>query len=456
MRTDEGTTRREILRASIGGGIGLALGASASGCIVPSRPPPVIEHPHYPLGPLVRRRVSGARLLAGAAAIDISPPKGSRPWVAGFGFQRTMSGVRDPLSARCLYFDDGTHRVALVVADLIGLLRPSVQRVRRLVGSGVRVVVASTHNHQGPDTMGYWGKSILYALPVKSGVDPEYQRVLERRLAASVLLAARAAVPARVSLARGTIPKNLVRNLRNPGVYDERIEVMDLTAEEGGSTIATFVNFACHPETLGDRNHAMTADFPGVLRKRIESERGGTAVFANGSLGGMITPELEDNLDTKERASVMEHLGDSIASAALDSLRRAERVEISSVRYRARTVELPSGNELFRYIERVGLVERRERGVAGGLITEVGRIDFGPACWALVPGEPTPMVGSRIKKRMEEKGVAHPALIALANDELGYILDPAQYDDPRFSYEVSVSVGRETAPRIEHMLDTMA
>ena len=42
--------------------------------------------------------------------------------------------------------------------------------------------------------------------------------------------------------------------------------------------------------------------------------------------------------------------------------------------------------------------------------------------------------------------------VALASDELGYILDPSQYDDPEFGYERSVSIGRDTAPALEAAL----
>jgi hypothetical protein len=438
-------TRRALLR----GGLSVVIGSAA--CVVQGRPPPEIAHPRYPLGLIARRRVAPRQIVAGATSIDITPPAGSRVFLAGFGFQRAMSSVRDPISARCIYLDDGLHRVALVVADAIGLLLPTVERVRRLVGNGIEVAVASTHDHDGPDTMGYWGKSILHAVPTASGIDLQYQRALERRLAGSVALAAQSAVPARIAFCTATIPEGVVRNLR-PGVLDDRVEIVEISSEEGGRAIATLVNFACHPETLGDRNRRLSADFPGALRRRLELQRGGTAIFANGSLGGMITPVLDDGLDVEGRERVMERLGERIAERALLAMKGTEKVEVRSIRYRRRRIELPSNNALFAYIERVGLVEPRARGKGGGLLTEVGRIDLGPASWALIPGEPTPLVGGRIKARLESSGAVHPAIIALANDELGYILDPAQYDDPEFSYEVSVSVGREAAPTIERAL----
>jgi hypothetical protein len=436
------TTRRALLGA-LGSGAAIAV----AGCLVPSKEAPSISHPRYPLGAIPWRRRTG-ELYVGASTIDISPPAGSRFFLAGYGFQRLCREIRDPIFARTLYFDDGVHRVALVVADVVGLLLPTIERVRKLVGNDVEVAVASTHNHQSPDTMGYWGKAILYAVPHQSGVDPRYQRVFERRLAAGVALAAERARPAKLTFARAEIPAGVVRNLRTPGVYDPAVEVIEAVAGDG-APIATFVNFGCHPETLGDRSHRMTADFPGRLRARLDRERNTTTVFANGILGGMITPELDDHAGERERERIMERIGDTIADTALAALKDAAPIRVDRVRYKHAAVELRGDNSLYAYVERVGLVEKRARGPNGGVLSEVGRIDLGPASWALVPGEPTPKVGLRIKAALDNE---HTAVIALANDELGYLLDPEEYDDPKFDYEKTVSVGREIAPAIERAL----
>jgi hypothetical protein len=423
---------------------------TASGCILPDRKPPRVTHFAYPIGPIPQRRLGGG-LHVGASSIDLTPPRGSHVWLAGYGFQRKMERVKDPIGARCLYFDDGVRRVALVIADVVGLLLPTVERVRQLVGNGIHVAVASTHNHQSPDTMGYWGEAILYAFPIESGIDPEYQRVLERRLAASVKLAAERAEPATLYFGRAEIPDGMVKNLRTPGVYDRAIEVMEARAPDG-RTIANFVNFGCHPETLGDRAKLLSADFPGPLRRRLEEVRGGTAVFANGVLGGMITADLDPSAAIGERIAFVEEMGRTFSDAALRALDAAKPAEVRRIGFKRATVELATNNELFQLLERIGLIEPHRRGSKHGFLTEVARIDLGPARWALVPGEPTPKVGLRIKEAL---GVEHPVVIGLGNDELGYLLDPAEFDDPEFAYEVSVSVGRDAATTIEAALASL-
>ena len=49
--------------------------------------------------------------------------------------------------------------LVLVALDLIGFFRPDVYEVIRVKVNrpDVQIVIASTHTHHGPDTMGLWG-----------------------------------------------------------------------------------------------------------------------------------------------------------------------------------------------------------------------------------------------------------------------------------------------------------
>ena len=63
-----------------------------------------------------------------------------------------------------------------------------------------------------------------------------------------------------------------------------------------GKTIATLVNYAIHPEVLGNSVGIISPDLVGPLCERIESQAGGMALFMNGAQGGMITADNR-NLD---------------------------------------------------------------------------------------------------------------------------------------------------------------
>ena len=57
----------------------------------------------------------------------------------------------------------------MVSLDLVGLASPRIYAARdALVADGFagdHLLVASTHNHQGPDTMGLWGDPYDFSAP---------------------------------------------------------------------------------------------------------------------------------------------------------------------------------------------------------------------------------------------------------------------------------------------------
>lgn len=106
------------------------------------------------------------------AKTAISPPLGTdRPpvWIAGYNNGRQATAIHDDIWARCMLVRviDGnkTKSIALVSLDLIGYFYPETLKIRRLFKQKYPnlpidyILVASTHTHEGPDTLGLWGKT---------------------------------------------------------------------------------------------------------------------------------------------------------------------------------------------------------------------------------------------------------------------------------------------------------
>src|SRR5262249_37942923 len=73
---------------------------------------------------------------------------------------------------------------------------------------------------------------------------------------------------------------------KNPdGFCDREVIVLKLNAVDGRSTIATVVNYACHPTTMGPTNRLITPDYPGRMRQVVEAAVGGNCVFLLGAAG---------------------------------------------------------------------------------------------------------------------------------------------------------------------------
>src|SRR5829696_5374844 len=119
--------------------------------------------------------LSAGDLAVGFAEVDVTPKLDpAKPvYIAGFGHNRKATKVHDPILARAVVLSDGKSKVALVAVDVVGLFNAVAESVRKQAAGFAYVCVSSTHNHEGPDTLGLWGKS-----PFESGVDKAYVKDL--------------------------------------------------------------------------------------------------------------------------------------------------------------------------------------------------------------------------------------------------------------------------------------
>jgi neutral ceramidase len=244
-------------------------------------------------------------LTAGAAAADITPPRGCP--MAGYYSARGAEGTHDPLQAKAIVFEHDGTRVALVGLDLIGTPRDLVEATRAAIetGTGIpggNVMISATHSHTGPvlSARGRFSEGV----PGGQELLTSYLKELPARIAAAVKAADAARKPARVSTATGR-EDGLAFNRRffmldgtvgwNPGKRNPRIvrpagptdpSVPVVYVESlAGRPIATYVNFAMHLDTVGGVYYS--ADYPHTLARSLTAVRGDDMVtlFTAGTCG---------------------------------------------------------------------------------------------------------------------------------------------------------------------------
>jgi hypothetical protein len=331
------------------------------------------------------------------------------------------------------------------------MVRADVQRLRSLITAQHprRIQVASTHNHEGPDSIGYWGPGLL--IPVARGVDEEWLDKSLQAIALGVNEAIRTAQPVRLGVGEIEVEPGWADNIWFPpgqGPIDRRMGVIRLDRRDG-TPQATIVNWACHAETLLSINEQVSADYPGRLCKHLEQRGGGVAMFFNGALGGMISPRIcrfdergkWSNLAA--RIKWMDQMGDRLAELAMTAAQQAPRESTARIAVRSSDVTVPIRNALF-----VAMARRRilpvgdTRPEAAVFRSEVGLVKIGGAWLAMVPGEPFPRLGQLLKEAMPF--ARPPMVVGLANDELAYMMMPEQWDDDHYDYERSMSTGPQT------------
>jgi hypothetical protein len=246
--------------------------------------------------------------FGGAGTVNHTDPI----FLAGFGDNRRATGYHDRLWARGVVIESKGGRIAIVALDLVGYFKNEIDTARALIAPGSQIdfaLVASTHQHEGPDTLGIWGPD-----STTSGIDFGYLDFVNEAIADCIDEARPSLQPARVyfttansaGLSLGTDPEDdgfgvsdgkvlagdaALAPTTDGRIVDPNIALMQLAKRDPPyGVLATLVNFGSHPESLGSNNTLVTADFPHYVRERIETKYGGLAVWLAGDLGVLQGP----------------------------------------------------------------------------------------------------------------------------------------------------------------------
>jgi hypothetical protein len=404
-------------------------------------------------------------LQAGFAETDITPPlDAAKPvYLAGYGMNRKATGVHDPIMARCVVLESGGEKIALACVDLIGLQHPEVKEIRSKLPEFRYVMVASTHNHEGPDVIGIWGRG-----PFHRGVDDAYVSLVVERVVAAIKEAAGKLVP--VTAAFGTAEdESLVNDSRLPIVKDGVLRVVRLN--QAGTTMPAMliVDWSSHPEALGSRNKLLTADFPHATVAAVKKRYNCPVLYLSGAVGGLLAPPRGNVKDAAgkvlesgdyEYARVYGEMVADLAAKAIDS---AEPLSLTPFVVSAKPIAVPVENSLYRVARAIGVLKRPatvwtgdfqqfgdpmtldKKGLPSAVESEVAYLRLGELHVACIPGEIYPeLVYGKFQEPAEaaadfpdaplEPSVAGlmPGkkwmLIGLANDEVGYIIPKRQWD----------------------------
>lgn len=235
-------------------------------------------------------------LKAGTGRADISPAPGTPQ--GGWGAQTHQRGLGNDLAfyATALVLQDGAQTVAIVDVDSIGFDPEWTQRILAAIAALTGLPIENirfscTHTHSGPNT---------FRIPViTEGRDMilEYLHGLPARIAGAVWQAQQALQPVRIGAAVGSCDINMNRRQvvadgsvvvgRNPGgPVDRTVRVVRIdTLDE--QPLATLVHYACHPTTIGWDAKVATPDYPGMAKRVVEEQVGGTCLFLQGATGNL-------------------------------------------------------------------------------------------------------------------------------------------------------------------------
>jgi hypothetical protein len=386
-----------------------------------------------------------AEIQVGVASRVITPDP-LLPVSGGVGKPQPVKEKRGDLTARALVFHKGGVSVAVVALDLLGF--PSVlgDRVRAKVPRipPHNILIGSTHTHSAPD---------CYAFPDGSGGhtgDLKYMDWVCNRTAEAINEALDHLEPVSIRVATGEAHGKIAYNYYAPDLYDRRMSVIQAISPKG-KTIATVVNYAIHPEVLGNEVGILSPDLIGPLRDKIESQAGGMAMFMNGAQGGMITADnrnlnkpkdplrgyWEDDRTWEECLRI----GHLMADEALRIVKDAKPQQDPTLVCDSIRIRFPVQSDLIWAIV-LGSPLKYPHNDDRSIMAQVNLINLGNAQILTIPGEALPNIGCYLKRKMHGK---HNLLFGLTNDAFGYILTKVDFQSfPRYDYVSRTSLGEMT------------
>jgi hypothetical protein len=416
-------------------------------------------------------------------------------FMAGFGNGREATGYNDRLWARGVVLDRKDSRVAIVSIDVVGYFKNEVDTIRGLVSPSSEidfVHVSSTHQHEGPDTLGLWGPD-----QTTTGIDYGYLDFVNTTVADCIDEASANLEKARIYYATANsagLSLGIDREDDGYGVSDGKvlegddalapategrivdptIATMQLAARNGSSleVLATLVNFGSHPESLGSNNTLITSDFPHYVRERIEAEYGGVAIWLAGDLGvlqGPLDIDVEDPMTgmpaTRRTFRFAEVHGTQVAERAIEAIdavrlgndgrpspkNGAPAPEISYATVDPVAIRLD--NPYFRFFTAIGVLDVRRHLFTDGvpddsvgfpfpppfdvipqalgedIQTEVSAVRIGNGAIAVVPTELDPQIGATYRQGLvDATGAEHTFIFGLGNDHIGYQVPFEKFD----------------------------
>jgi hypothetical protein len=411
------------------------------------------------------KQIATPPLQAGMAEVDITPPIGYR--MDGYFTERLSTGIKDPLMAKALVFQQGDTKTALIVCDLLGVPQTLTREVRARAAArtgipAANIAITATHTHTGPLFSGERARIFSDQAAAKYGSDPlariNYVDTLRDRLV-EVIVAANATVsPAtlefvaaredRVSFNRryrlndGTVATN-------PGISNPKVvapagpidpDLPFLLISKDKKAVGSLTVFAMHLDTVGGTEYS--ADYAGQFANELRREFGDKfiSVFGTGTCGNinhidvsgtrrytarLIGGELAVSaLSIRSREQVADTVLGAASGRVTLPLRKVSESQLETARADAAKIgtnDLP----FLTQVETVTTLDLSSRGPTLDAEVQVLRLNRETAI-VLLPGEIFVELGLAIKQSSPFK---HTFVIELSNDNPAYIPTAAAFKE---------------------------
>ena len=376
--------------------------------------------------------------LRAGAAFRVVTPDPLLPVSGGTGSSEPATKKCGELTVRAIALEEAGTKVVIASGDFLGFPGVLVNRVHAQV-KGLpleNLIVGATHSHSAPDMYGFTNEK------GETAMDAKYVDFVCAKMAEAINEALANLQPVSVKIATDKAQGKIAYNYYAPELYDPRMHVIQFVKNDG-KPLATLVNYATHPEVIGNDQGIVSPDLCGPLYDRIQEKGGGMGLFMNSAQGGMVTadcrgPEGKD-IQTWDECI---RIGNLMADEALRIVGGAPEQKAPSLFCAAKGIDFPVETEIMQFILKSSPLGFKTN-PDGTVTARVNVVNLGNAQILTIPGEALPNVGYYLKRKMHGE---HNMLFGLTNEAFGYMLAKVDYNSfRRYEYISRTSLGEMTA-----------
>ncbi len=389
--------------------------------------------------------MSYAEIMAGISTVSINPIReGLKVQLGGYGERqgKPALGIHDETWAKILTIKNEEKYLFLITLDIChipwSLVEHTVQKTNLPYINHDNVIMMASHTHAGLEGMSIDERNIVNN-PNIGIFDEQVLAFVSSQIAKGIEESSKNLFP--VTFSAGRIEtKGLNKNRRHKELpTDPYITV--LRFDRNNQPWVIFVNFTAHETIMTPNEMYLSAGYPGIIQRTIETfYPGSTCMFSNGAEGD-VAPAGYNGTSAWES---MENYGLSLAKLTIDVIKDLKPEPITKFEHFTVWKDLPPKQIAPDFFKIAG----DEYNVSEEMVTAmINQLFPSKAPFHLIrindcailtfPGEPITEIGLNVKQKMIDRSIKIPVVTSLTNDLIGYILTEKEYHQS--GYEVTAS-----------------
>jgi hypothetical protein len=389
---------------------------------------------------------AGAELNAGLSVVSITPLEANIPTqLGGYGARngKPAEGIHDTLYAKCLIFEQGGKKSALITLDAcsvpLGLIQDALSKSGIAQLTLENVMACASHSHTGLEGFAMDRRNVADNPHIGVFSEPMLNFVTER-LAEGLRQADKALHP--VIAGAGNVKiADMNRNRREDPFTDPDLTILRIDNADG-SPFVVFANFTAHGTIVSEEDMLVSAEWAGQMQRTVEALSDGhvTCMYSNGAEG-------DSAPNGAKGASHWEMVEDYGRRMGIQVSRLAQQIKTKPVvKFGVDSiwVDLPKQQGAPDFVKIAGDEYHVTKEQLDALLpvmfpSKAPMYAFRVDDFKMVtfPGEPICKIGLAVKDAMRQAGIKYPCVAGLTTDHIGYILTADEYEQS--GYEVTAS-----------------